>query len=593
MMITKPNPLHECHARLLPLLAALLLAATPLRATNHSGTIGTETWTLADSPHYITNHVTVPDGETLTVEPGCQVLFNGFYALYVYGALVADGSPAERIIFSSAQPNPAPYDWRRIYFDNADPGTVLDNCDISYGGHYANVYIQDSGGNISVTNCSITHSFDAGIYLTTTGGTPSTPLIEGCAFSENTGHGLRCTSWLSLPSIHDCAATNNGGWGLFVRSHGVQLVTGTTTVAGNGGDGIFVYGNDEASGTWLNHGVPYRIYSGFTVANGDLLTLEPGCTLKLDPNVYIYVYGTLVADGTPAERITFTSSAASPAPGDWHQLYYIGADPGCVLDNCDLSYGGDSYANLMVKDSGSNLAISNSSFTHSAMCGIEIHDVSSPTSLSIAGCLFTHCGTYGMRSNSSEDQVISDCVFRDNENGYLATGGRTYFQSHNRIVDNDIRGVYMYSWAEAYFGDDPAEWNDVYGNGVYNLQAGSADIFAPYVYWGTTDPGEIEASIWHWIDDNDYGLVGFEPFLDEGHAPGGLPSPGDLSIEVWSDTVTLSWSAVPDATSYRVYSSTEPYDGYTEDLSGIFAGTTWSAPVGDAFRCYRVTAVAE
>ncbi|MBN1423844.1 hypothetical protein JXA88_04740, partial [Candidatus Fermentibacteria bacterium] len=81
--------------------ALITLFASVAFCEDHSGTIGTETWTLANSPHHITGNVTVGNGATLTIEPGCDVRFNGNYKLRVDGVLIADGDPANHITFTS------------------------------------------------------------------------------------------------------------------------------------------------------------------------------------------------------------------------------------------------------------------------------------------------------------------------------------------------------------------------------------------------------------------------------------------------------------------------------------------------------------
>src|SRR6185436_7854870 len=55
-------------------------------------------------------------------------------------------------------------------------------------------------------------------------------------------------------------------------------------------------------------------------------------------------YGTLDARGTADSVITFTSAAPTPAPGDWHNLYFLasGDDTTSVLDHCVIEYGGRS-----------------------------------------------------------------------------------------------------------------------------------------------------------------------------------------------------------------------------------------------------------
>ena len=67
--------------------------------------------------------------------------------------------------------------------------------------------------------------------------------------------------------------------------------------------------------------------------------------------------------------------------------------------------------------------------------------------------------------------------------------------------------------------------------------------------------------------------------------------PEDVIITVADDIVTISWSAVSDATSYKVYSSNDPYENFTEDTSGSFAGESWSAPLAVEKKFFYVTAV--
>lgn len=58
-------------------------------------------WTRAGSPYRVTENVTVPAGLSLVIDPGVNVFFEGGRGLTVRGRLVARGTPAERITFSS------------------------------------------------------------------------------------------------------------------------------------------------------------------------------------------------------------------------------------------------------------------------------------------------------------------------------------------------------------------------------------------------------------------------------------------------------------------------------------------------------------
>ena len=83
--------------------------------SNASGEIS-GTWTQANSPYFIIADVTVPDGETLTIEAGVEVVFDKDYTLKVNGSLTAIGTEEDSIHFHGKNGKPV----GRIYFDEAE-----------------------------------------------------------------------------------------------------------------------------------------------------------------------------------------------------------------------------------------------------------------------------------------------------------------------------------------------------------------------------------------------------------------------------------------------------------------------------------------
>ena len=58
------------------LFASLVFLTGVAEAVNVSGTLNTTTWSKANSPYRVTGTVTVPTGNTLTIEPGVDVVFD-------------------------------------------------------------------------------------------------------------------------------------------------------------------------------------------------------------------------------------------------------------------------------------------------------------------------------------------------------------------------------------------------------------------------------------------------------------------------------------------------------------------------------------
>ena len=76
---------------------------TPIATTVCGNVSGT--WTLAGSPYEATCDLTIPSGQTLTIEPGVVVRFTGHYKFWVEGTLLAEGTESDSIIFTRARPN--------------------------------------------------------------------------------------------------------------------------------------------------------------------------------------------------------------------------------------------------------------------------------------------------------------------------------------------------------------------------------------------------------------------------------------------------------------------------------------------------------
>jgi hypothetical protein len=61
-------------------------------------------------------------------------------------------------------------------------------------------------------------------------------------------------------------------------------------------------------------------------------------------------------------------------------------------------------------------------------------------------------------------------------------------------------------------------------------------------------------------------------------------------IEYQGQTLFLSWEELPNAMEYFVYSSSRPYGGFEKDESGVFSGTSWTAPAPLENSFYRLGA---
>jgi hypothetical protein len=177
---------------------------TELRYTRqeHGGTLAvSETW-RASLLHVLSGDVTVPEGVTLTIEPGAVIKAEQSVLIRVLdGALLtANGTPSQPIIFTSLRDDtiagdnnfdgddtvPAAGDWRGFYVRTA--AAVFDHCWIRYAGgspggswYYQAAIRTDLGGSLAFSNSVLKDSYWDGLICK--GGGPAT--IVNSLFTGN------------------------------------------------------------------------------------------------------------------------------------------------------------------------------------------------------------------------------------------------------------------------------------------------------------------------------------------------------------------------------------------------------------------------
>lgn len=146
------------------LIGVLNFLSVEVQSTSVSGTIYDGSggpWVIKGSPYIVVEDVYIPAGHTLTIEPGVEVKFDGYYSINVHGMLIAIGTPGDVIVISSNSPSPEPGDWDKIYL--SDTGRAfIEYCEISYS--YIGICLDSSSYNdISYNNFFENHDF--GIYI--------------------------------------------------------------------------------------------------------------------------------------------------------------------------------------------------------------------------------------------------------------------------------------------------------------------------------------------------------------------------------------------------------------------------------------------
>jgi len=248
------------------LIPALLSLAMPGGATIIYVS-GDQTGTWSADTVIVTAEVRVPPGQSLTILPGVEVLFQVYCKLIVDSAatLLAVGTAADSIRFDVLPPDTA---WHGIRFKSASDSSRLEYCHLTHG-RATGSGEDDCGGAVYCSNSSPTISgntisdnfadfYGGGIYCgnnsnptivaniinrnRAAGGggiycDNSSPSIIGNTVSENDDGGICCVS-SSSPTIDGNTISENGGMlGGGIRCNNSSPTISRNTISGNGAGG--------------------------------------------------------------------------------------------------------------------------------------------------------------------------------------------------------------------------------------------------------------------------------------------------------------------------------------------------------------------
>ncbi len=226
-------------------------------------------WSKAGSPYIISGDLIIDPNVNLIIEPGVEVRFlanydqnnQGSYSqdseLIIYGQLIAEGTEAEPIIFTSTSFEPQAGDWGGI------------NCGVDYSGEYYNI-----SGKAQMSHCQIRYA-EVGVYAEDTVVNLTDCLVEYCSsdginFYGDGADGLilrttiqRCGErgiyvyYGSDAIIRDCLSQENGRDGLYINRAGV-LVEGSRFINNGVEDWWEINGISIYRGSWSDE-IPQAI----------------------------------------------------------------------------------------------------------------------------------------------------------------------------------------------------------------------------------------------------------------------------------------------------------------------------------------------
>ncbi|MDI6765535.1 MAG: S8 family serine peptidase [Bacteroidota bacterium] len=178
-------------------------------------------------------------------------------------------------------------------------GTIKSNATL-FSGWETNPTAYGSG----MINCYKALKYTIENYSTTLGGAGQT-----ITFNEN----ITTTSGTTLTILP--GTTLNIASGFTLTLNGSLSISGAVSI---GGAGSIVVFNQNTN-----------------IPNGATLSILSGTTIKSTSSL-LSIFGKLIAKGTSSQPITFTSSNATPSPGDWESIFLYGGPD--TLEYCTIKY---------------------------------------------------------------------------------------------------------------------------------------------------------------------------------------------------------------------------------------------------------------
>jgi hypothetical protein len=369
------------------------------------------TWSPENGVYVLENIVTIPEGVTLTINPGTIIKgrHGGAGKLDVFGTLLVNGTEELPVYFTSFLDDEVggdtdqiegvvteKRDWVGIYFF-PDSVANFNHTVVRYAGYIgtgSNSGINNNGGMIDISNSTITDNYIRGIYQT--GG----KLVIADSTFENHFYGIQATA--GEISIQNSIIRNNSEMG--VDTYGSNSITLIgNTFSGNKklgrvdvsaefthsdntstdltNRGFVMSGELTENKTWHSEDLPLIIqsHSILSVRVNSTLTITPGTIIKFGSPSSIIVEGSLIIDGTNDSKVHLTSlhddsiggdtngNGASSTPNiiDWGGVDFRDGSTGSLSHTIIQYTGGfNGVSNAAIYNLGGNVLLDNILFSN-------------------------------------------------------------------------------------------------------------------------------------------------------------------------------------------------------------------------------------
>jgi hypothetical protein len=217
------------------------------------------------------------------------------------------------------------------------------------------------------------------------------------------------------------------------------------------------------SGTWTLAGSPYIVQVPTQVLAGDVLTIEPGVTVRFQAETKMTIDGQLIAAGTSGLPITFTADDTtswanlSTTAGGWSGIHYMqytgGGTDHSVIDHCVITHGKYGF-------SSSQQYVG----AFSTERALKIINTTFRRNHSGAGTWYGDSPIKIYTWHEVDTVEINNCVVTDNYCPYGIIYTTNYLGGATRIVKSNIHHNHLGSGILGFFNHMLIEENQIHHN---------------------------------------------------------------------------------------------------------------------------------
>lgn len=466
------------------------------------------TWTTGNIYVVENCNLTIAKGAILTIQPGVIVKFGGTApgygsalgsaAVIVDGALNAVGTADQPVIFTGLKDDahggdtngdgassPATGDWYGIVFQPKSAGQ-LTHFFVGYAGSgvfnatlgYGRSQIDIRTETVQLRHGVVTTGLRKGIYLE---GVGISPTVEDVHIADN-------------------RAGDGKGYAIYQATVNMQPAYSGLTFSGNDRDEVTVgnWGEALTQDVALG-GANFGFDCGYslcllTVPAGRTLTVAPGTLLDFRPSFGLAVGagGSLIAEGTATQPITFTSATAaasslgvaSPLAGEWIGLW---AQQGSTLRlaHCDISHADDgNFGNGGLEINTDDAQVQNCKIHHNKHTGLYLASTNNSTIRPVLSNVeVTDNGQHGVYLDARSGTVLAPTW----EGGAISRNGWSGVTAYtsNSIISSTLRSLTIAD--NGALGDAPERRAGIYWD-QHNVNATLQELtltgnVGAAVYW--------------------------------------------------------------------------------------------------------------